>query len=352
MAGGDGGTTASSSGTYIVGYALGYDNSTTTTASPFRPGHTWYVPDSYGTDSVCDSYGTDSACTEPQYMLANRDEILSRIACPSPGQIIYTATFVPEGSAYTTQAVPPARFDRRAFDAARQQMEAMRLAHREAERITGMQEVRVGQPLTATEIRQREADMIDRAEAYQRLGMPSDLAERRAQRQAEWAEHAALHDEDPLLRPPPAGYYHRMEFINNPEERFGGVDVGEDWKAIQKKKEEAENRAQELLGMVIGSEMLRVYKRTGRLFVKGKRHSYIVQKEGYILQIDKDKVTDLCVHLEKRDSMPLTDNVLAMKLSIETDEDRVLKMANKWGEHRIGRNMYALPECAGMEESA
>ena len=97
---------------------------------------------------------------------------------------------------------------------------------------------------------------------------------------------------------------------------------------------------------MIGDEYLEVYKRTGRLFVKGKKYDYIIQKGGYIVQLKGNKVIDLCVHLEQRHAMPLTDDVIAMKLRIENGEKKVLELANEWGEQ--DRETYVLPECAGM----
>lgn len=120
----------------------------------------------------------------------------------------------------------------------------------------------------------------------------------------------------------------------------------EEYLAHEKKREEAEERAHELLGYMIGEKDLEVYKKTGRLFVGGKKHEYIIQKNGYVIQIKKDKVIDLCVHLEKRYAMPLTDNTIAMKLMIENGEKEMLKLANTWGER--DRETYMLPECAGM----
>jgi len=115
---------------------------------------------------------------------------------------------------------------------------------------------------------------------------------------------------------------------------------------VLKKREKAEEKAQELLGMMIGGEDLDVYKKTGNLYVKGKKHEYIIQKDGYILQLKKDRVVNLCCHLERKNSLPLTDNVIAMKLSLENDEKKVLGMANEWGSQN--RETWKLPECAGM----
>ena len=91
-----------------------------------------------------------------------------------------------------------------------------------------------------------------------------------------------------------------------------------------------------------------VYKETGRVFVRGKEYDYIIPKgDGFITKIGKDKVYDMCVHLEKRSSMPATDNVVAMKLFLENNEKEALRLANIHGTYdKMG---YDLPAAAGME---
>jgi uncharacterized protein (UPF0335 family) len=101
-----------------------------------------------------------------------------------------------------------------------------------------------------------------------------------------------------------------------------------------KEKEAAEEKAKQLLLDLIGEAELKVYEETGRLFVKGKKHDYIVQKQGYVKCIEKDVVTDLCVHLQDRASMPDTDNVIALKVMLEHNEDHVLRLANKHGSRK------------------
>jgi len=102
-------------------------------------------------------------------------------------------------------------------------------------------------------------------------------------------------------------------------------------KALEEEKENAELRAKDLLLDLIGEKELAVYNETGRLFVKGNKFDYIIQKTGYIKQISKNKITDLCVHLDNRYKFPETDNVIAMKLAIESDEAGILKLANNRG---------------------
>lgn len=99
----------------------------------------------------------------------------------------------------------------------------------------------------------------------------------------------------------------------------------------REEKEEAENTAKALLLDLIGETELKVYEETGRLFVKGRKYDYIVQRRGKVMRIEKDKITDLCIHLAARYRFPETDNVIALKLAIEADEDFVLREANNHG---------------------
>ena len=99
---------------------------------------------------------------------------------------------------------------------------------------------------------------------------------------------------------------------------------------------------------LIGEEDLKTYEKTGRLFVKGRRYDYIVQKTGFIKRIEKDKITDLCVHLDNPNRFPQTDNVVAMKLAIEADEDAILKLANNHGSKKRPKQ---LPEAACMRRA-
>jgi hypothetical protein len=114
-----------------------------------------------------------------------------------------------------------------------------------------------------------------------------------------------------------------------------------------RKRQQAEISAKELLKDLIGEEQLKIYEETGRLYVRGKKFDYIVPKDGTIKQIQKDKVVDLCVHLREHMKYPPTDNVIALKLSLEADEDSILKMANNHGERPLSN--LKLPKAACME---
>jgi hypothetical protein len=89
----------------------------------------------------------------------------------------------------------------------------------------------------------------------------------------------------------------------------------------EQEKAAAEIVAQELLLDLIGERELKVYKETGRLLVKGRKHDYMIWRDNKVQRIEKDKVHDLCVHLEGAHSFPKSDNVIALKLHIEHDED-------------------------------
>lgn len=96
-------------------------------------------------------------------------------------------------------------------------------------------------------------------------------------------------------------------------------------------KEAAEAKAKELLLELIGPDELEVYDETGRLFVAGRKYDYIIQKQGKLMRLEKDKITDLCVHLRELHKFPRTDNVIALLMMLLTDEDYVLKLANNHG---------------------
>lgn len=99
----------------------------------------------------------------------------------------------------------------------------------------------------------------------------------------------------------------------------------------KERKEQAEMTAQELLLELIGPKQMEIYKKTGRLFVKGKNFDYVLRKEGGVFRLSKDKVHDLCIHLAGQYQYPETDNIIGLKLLIEADEDKFNKTANNHG---------------------
>lgn len=109
----------------------------------------------------------------------------------------------------------------------------------------------------------------------------------------------------------------------------------EERRRIEKEqKDAAEEVAKELLLDLIGPEEMEIYNETGRLFVKGRKFDYIIQKQGMLHRIEKDKITDLCVHLKDRDKFPKTDNVIALMMLLKADEDHILGKANNHGSRR------------------
>lgn len=99
----------------------------------------------------------------------------------------------------------------------------------------------------------------------------------------------------------------------------------------EKERAEAEKVAKELLMELIGEDQAKIYEETGRLLVHGKECDYIIPKNGFIKKVEKDKITDLCVHLRQKHLYPDTDNVVAMMLSLKANEEKVVKMANNHG---------------------
>lgn len=98
-------------------------------------------------------------------------------------------------------------------------------------------------------------------------------------------------------------------------------------------KEEAEESALELLGVLIGEKELEVYKKTGLLYVYGKRHLWGIQKTGDVSIYRRNHRQAFCVSLQSSYRYPPTDNVIAIKAFIETDERAFLKIANETGKY-------------------
>jgi hypothetical protein len=115
---------------------------------------------------------------------------------------------------------------------------------------------------------------------------------------------------------------------------------------VKRKREEAEKNAQDLLELLIGEEQLKVYKETGRVFIKGKDADYqIVRGHGYnIRKIEKETVRDFCVHLRNKSSMPETDNVVALLLNLQANEKAVMELANDHGQS--ADDYHSLPRAA------
>lgn len=87
-----------------------------------------------------------------------------------------------------------------------------------------------------------------------------------------------------------------------------------------------------------------MYRRTGRLRVSGSKYDYIIRKGRTMQRLEKDnKISNLCVHLEKQYDFPQTDNVIALLLMLQGDEDEVLRLANVLSTYK---SLDELPEHA------
>lgn len=113
----------------------------------------------------------------------------------------------------------------------------------------------------------------------------------------------------------------------------------------EQQAKDAEVTATELLGELIGEEQAAVYKETGRLFVKGRRHDYMLYKDGRVRRIEKNRIVDLCIHHKYTgERLPATDKVIGMKLAIEADQKGFDREAND--QHSFPRSK--LPKAACM----
>ena len=94
--------------------------------------------------------------------------------------------------------------------------------------------------------------------------------------------------------------------------------------------QKAEEKAQELLLDLIGPEQMEVYKRTGRVFVKGRHYDWLLQTIGsrcYLKRIVKNKIHDLCIHMDN-DAIPKTDQVIGYLLHAKHNEEHLNYKAN------------------------
>jgi len=116
-------------------------------------------------------------------------------------------------------------------------------------------------------------------------------------------------------------------------------------KDVEANRKAAELTAQELLKDLISEDEMKTYLKTGRIIVRGNKHDYILAK-GYqakVVKVPKGKIVDLssyrgkvdgvdyCVHPIDQHKLPDTDKIIAMKVALESEEDRIMKMANSRG---------------------
>jgi len=111
------------------------------------------------------------------------------------------------------------------------------------------------------------------------------------------------------------------------------------WESLErktsKKTKEAEARAMELLGSLIGKENLKSYEETGNLYVEGKTGKYIIRRGQTVLRVNGEQLTELCVHIQGKFQCPPTDHVIALMLELQTDEDEVIRTANNVGSRDL-----------------
>jgi len=98
---------------------------------------------------------------------------------------------------------------------------------------------------------------------------------------------------------------------------------------------EAEEKAKELLGSLIGKENLKSYEETGNLYVEGKTGKYIIRRGQTVLRVNGEQLTELCVHIQGKFQCPPTDHVIALMLELQTDEDEVIRTANNVGSRDL-----------------
>lgn len=99
-----------------------------------------------------------------------------------------------------------------------------------------------------------------------------------------------------------------------------------------REKEEAQQKAEELLRETLEKEQLDQYEKTKWFFIisqSGKRYRI---RNGWIGNIDELNEEDLivatyCIHPQRR--IPIEDSMLTQKLMLEADEPRFLQIANK-----------------------
>ena len=120
------------------------------------------------------------------------------------------------------------------------------------------------------------------------------------------------------------------------------AEINRIWRGIianqlKEDRAEAETTAKVLLLDLVSQKEFDLYEKTGRLLVKGRKQSYIINKQGGVdIILNNDKIKDLCVHLNSASKYPETDNVIAMKLHIEQAEEEFLKTANHHSPRNLG----------------
>lgn len=99
---------------------------------------------------------------------------------------------------------------------------------------------------------------------------------------------------------------------------------------IEKEKQEAITRAEELLFMMLSDTQKKQYKEKGffETEVNDKKYRLYKGRAGNIKRLNKNgqEEVSMCVH--PADYLPDADNVLAQYLALHTDEAALLRTAN------------------------
>ena len=115
------------------------------------------------------------------------------------------------------------------------------------------------------------------------------------------------------------------------------------WKELEKKKQEAEAKALDLLLDLIGEEQAKIFKETGNLLVKGEKFDWLLEKDGKVYRVEKDKVVQLCLHTTDRFKQPEADNVIALALHAKFAEKAMSR-----GHHINDLYNFQMPKAAVM----
>ena len=142
----------------------------------------------------------------------------------------------------------------------------------------------------------------------------------------------------------PAGIQRELEESN--------ARLRKEAEAAQAERQKAEQKAKDLLMELIGEEKREEYERTGRIFFHGEKHDYIVRDYGHVKQIEHSgHIQELCVHIDGCGMYPDADNVVALLLAFQFDEQATIKKANKHGRMHFSKYDAKDLQAAGMPEN-
>jgi len=113
---------------------------------------------------------------------------------------------------------------------------------------------------------------------------------------------------------------------------------------LREEKEKAERTARSMLLDIIGEDQYKIYEETGNLLVKGRRNDYLISNRGNVKRVTKDKIIDLCVHLQERYKYPETDNIITLAMNFKHNEWRTDRAANDY--HSVPKGQ--LPKAANF----